>query len=606
MTTRNWTIQYGQSVSEFGSYDSGNTLDAHAVVGRALVGSPAVDSGVTMRQLLQFTLDFTGIASITSANLYMRATTEVHTAFGSSPTIRAQRVTQAWAPPTTGGSGEGNWTAASFPRGLTTPTTTTTGQSVPTNVTKTHMALAGVNITSIAQAWLAGSPNYGLVVRADVESGTGDSWEFWTSRGQPTKVNWPYIVVTYVPAVANQPPSVVHASPVTGDVADVSFAPGTAPLTPRPTVRWNYTDPEGTAQSAYQVVVYNDNAGSPGTTLYDSGKVVGADSSLVIPADFIEGNYYHWQAQAWDATDVASGYNAPERFRVRWGLSSHNFDLGGIPSSWSVTGLFSTGQVSIEYNSADDAADTNLGTWMSDIATVTKRRFFRYRAWLLGGSSPGVLGGVVISYSNQVGGLDYWTLPSGGQADIATLVYGSQSLRIDGAGTDRRAWQQVNVLPYTSYWLSGRMKSTGATTAFLSISDQQSTGGLATVTATVDDWAEYQVQWLSGANTQVYIQCGAVGSVGSSAWFDALKLEASSRPSAWTPGFVGNAAAIDAMGVQVDATNGGVMRIKTANGTTVMMGNAGATVTGAKAGNAALASLISQLSTLGIITDGSS
>jgi hypothetical protein len=61
----------------------------------------------------------------------------------------------------------------------------------------------------------------------------------------------------------------------------------------------------------------------------------------------------------------------------------------------------------------------------------------------------------------------------------------------------------------------------------------------------------------SGENDTIQVSCfvgGPSSTSGASGWFDALKLEASTVVTAWTPGFVGKGVTMDAGGIMVDAS----------------------------------------------------
>jgi len=97
------------------------------------------------------------------------------------------------------------------------------------------------------------------------------------------------------------------------------------------------------------------------------------------------------------------------------------------------------------------------------------------------------------------------------------------------------------------------------------------------------DWARYSVTWNSGANTGIYVQVrSGTGSSGTAfAWFDAIKLEASTVVTPWTPGFVGTAVSLDAGGLQIDASDGGIFRLRGSTGGTndrVDLGGNGLTI----------------------------
>jgi len=67
--------------------------------------------------------------------------------------------------------------------------------------------------------------------------------------------------------------------------------------------------------------------------------------------------------------------------------------------------------------------------------------------------------------------------------------------------------------------------------------------------------------WLAPSDMTVYVVLQVGGTSGAKAWWDAIKLEESTVATPWSPGAIG-ATVIDAGGVQIDASRGGVFRLK--------------------------------------------
>jgi hypothetical protein len=76
------------------------------------------------------------------------------------------------------------------------------------------------------------------------------------------------------------------------------------------------------------------------------------------------------------------------------------------------------------------------------------------------------------------------------------------------------------------------------------------------------DAAGRPLAWDSGNNTQVTVRCVEEGAVGTTSWFDAIKLEASTVVTPWAPGYIADAVVLDAGGLQIDASQGGIFRLK--------------------------------------------
>lgn len=379
--------------------------------------------------------------------------------------------------------------------------------------------------------------------------------------------------------VVNSLPVATLTEPAaTGRTARLTYVPGAGWASPRLVVAWGSTDANvGHAQSKYQVFVTND---ADGTTHYDSGTVVSTATSLVIPTTLTEGNKYRIKVRVWDALEQGA-YSTELTVRARWAVGLYRFDMGSAPNSISLTTLSTTtgsaSEVAVEYGT--DTTTATPGTFYSTVGGVPLQRYFFYRVYLYawGSATPTSpsLDQLTISYSAIVLIPDNWTRNDLGAgiiiADPGSYVYGSQALRIAGDGGAQLAYQLVNVLPNTDYVLSGRIKSLGNSGAQLEIVDntnsiafKQSTG----VSATQDFLPIEPLIWNSGSVSSVYIRCRVNGAVGTYGWFDALKLEASSIATPWTPGFIGNAVGIDAGGVQIDASAGGLFRLRGATGGT--------------------------------------
>jgi hypothetical protein len=678
MATRNWVVERDSSVFN-NAY--GNTVDQHHPVGLWIVAP----NSYTFRAYLRFTLDFSGMVSISSAILYMRTTGEVHVGRGSGPTIRVRKLT-ATLNNTQGSSAEGSWSGSASPHAWVS--STTTDQSAATNMVDADNTWDTVDITAIAQAWLAGGTNYGIEVKAENEGTEADTWEFYSKDSSYD----PYVLVTYTTNTAPTSPIEMtptggaiassltptlhfkHADPqsddmssydlqvstdstfasvthwnisaqttgksgtppnvvvdrtyagtgltngstyywrartkdpggltgpwsaaqqfkapalptvtvtepsATGRLGKESYTAGAAWASPRLNVAWTFADADGGAQSKYELEVYDDSAGNPGTPLYQPGQITSSASSVVVPATFTEGNYYHVRVRLVCSHGQTSAWSSYFRIRMRWGLTTHRRDLGSAPTGWSVPTLNTTtganSAVVIEYNSSTDGT-TLPDPWKADLASVTLRQWMHYRAYLLAwGSSPATspsLDRLVLNYTVLTLAPDKWTLQDSANAFVDTtgvFVYGTQSLKLVGKGSDHNASQAITVLPNTKHILSGQIKSLGNSGGQIIISTGATSGTILATTALAAqaDFTKLNTAvWDSGANTSVYIRCMVTGAAGTAAWFDAIKMEASSVVTPWQPGYVGAGVAIDAGGLQVDARtgHGGIFRLQASAG----------------------------------------
>lgn len=140
------------------------------------------------------------------------------------------------------------------------------------------------DITSTAQAWLAGTPNYGL--RLDTTSTAANGRAFFSSRG-PAQYR-PVVLVEW-----SAPPAAPYGFRATGG-AQVSVA--------SPVLPWVYSDPAGLPMAAYQ---YQQNSvDSWGSPSVDTGEVASSvpqhqASGLTDGQDFLYRSRHKNSAGIW-------------------------------------------------------------------------------------------------------------------------------------------------------------------------------------------------------------------------------------------------------------------------------------------------------------------
>jgi len=377
--------------------------------------------------------------------------------------------------------------------------------------------------------------------------------------------------------VSSLPTATLTEPSATGRLMRTTFVAGGGWASPRPYVTWGFSCPDGGSQASWEVDIANDSAGSPGSSAYASGVVAGTDSSVTPAITLTESNYYHVRVRGVCSHGETSAYSGYFRVRARWGVETHRFDCGSAPTSWSISTLqtttLSTNAVVMEYSS--NTTTSTPGTFYDSLAAAPFNRYFFYKAWLLSwGASPATsasLDKMVLSYSANVLIPDKWTLSSANMTvDEATYVYGTQSLKFTGDGSTHTAKQTVSVIPNTNYILSGRLKILSSPDITFRI--ESTTGTILALYSPANgtaDWARWDSGIVnSGALTEVVINIRGVGSAPGAAWVDALKFEASNVVTPWSPSFLGNAVVLDAGGLQVDATNGGILRLRGSTGGT--------------------------------------
>lgn len=358
-------------------------------------------------------------------------------------------------------------------------------------------------------------------------------------------------------------------SPGSSTAAPLYYVSG-SDTTPKFEIDWTFSCAEGGTQTSASVKIYADSAGSPGSLLHThahSGSATLAQISGYAP---VNGTKYHVSVTPTCSHGAVGTESAKKYCRVRWGRASYRADLTTAPLTLSVAAntTLNFGQAVLEY--ASSAATTPEPTdWKATIAEVTKQQYVWHRVTLMpqpvaSPASP-ALNDVTFSYSANVLVLDKWTMESQWDVDLGTYVYGTQSLKYTGNGTAKIVRQTMAVTPNTNYVLSVRAKVQGNAGADFKLRDPVSLGDFFVVTLpTVDtDWARYvSPVWNSGSSTSVELVLKGNGAAGTFAWFDAVKLEASTVVTPWTPGFLGSSVVLDAGGVQVDGTTGGIFRLR--------------------------------------------
>jgi hypothetical protein len=456
-------------------------------------------------------------------------------------------------------------------------------------------------LTSLSFVITGVSPAHGPVTKTLTGSFASGSWQSYTL--DPADLGWTPAAgdtLTYHGIATNSGGSTTGdestvltinstsaptiTSPIAGPViATPVLTGGTTPLVGA-TVAWTFNDPQGEAQSAYQVKLYADSGGSKGSLLTgaDTGKVtsVAGRSASVTPTAGLTNKAYFWVGvTTWDVHDAAST-EATVRTRMAWGRSDGRYDCGATPTQWALDHVSATvpanSQVVIEY--ASTTGGTGQTGWNQDFSTVTMRRWFHWRAWLFGwGSATPTtpsLDEIALQFTAASNvAPDNWDLTqaaSKASLDVSTYRYGSQALRItcSGDSTTPYARQQIPVRPYTAYVISAFIKGLklgGTFEAWVDLFDgANSLVASSKITATTSDFQQVvSVPYTTGAETSLWFRLmvtDGAGSAGSVAWFDAVECQASTVVTAWQPGGVGRAVAIDSGGIGVDGSAGGIAR----------------------------------------------
>ena len=381
----------------------GNGQDWHLPIG--------MRSGYVSRAAIKFNVDFTGMASITSASLYVKtANSDDGTKDGylrdthgipNTGNIKISRITKSWSEGTYGndetlnGLNSTEW--ATFATGSTnafintTTGITTSGEVTVGSGSTTRGVVLNYSVTDIVRAWAptsvtggGGATNYGILIRmaTEVAETTGDFIEFYSKQAYDfgtaygagtagTSSDWvggvngagSYIAVTYVEAVTATP-SVTLVSPSAGGIAPISNLNEAAEWTTSgqhalPTFTWSTSGGTG-SQTSWWLSIYADSGKT--TVLYNSGQVTdathGSDTSFSIPTNA--------NAPSWLTS--ASGYNGligiaglVNGTTYYWTMEV--WDSNGVSSTESGTSSFKVrwGQAAYEWDAGTGYAST--GAW---------------------------------------------------------------------------------------------------------------------------------------------------------------------------------------------------------------------------------------------------
>jgi hypothetical protein len=298
-----------------------------------------------------------------------------------------------------------------------------------------------------------------------------------------------------------------------------------------------------------------------------------------------------------ETTDVLQG-SASRSFTPRWGLTTHRHNLGAVPTGWGSPTLVqvvpSGASLVVEYGSNTSAAGAPTA-WYSALSSVPKAQYLYWRAWFIPSATAGpTLDRIAIPASFVAESVDHWFLlggaaiapPSKWSIDTGEYVYGTRSMTKEGDGVLSAVFsKRIPVRTGRSYILTGLMRSTGNSGARFTLADADS-GLVMTMPGANEgdpdiliqsdlmdatkEWYEpdaldvYRYKtpiWVAPTDMEVVVRLHASGPVGTQSWWDGLKLEESTVATPWGPNAIG-AVSLDAGGVQVDGTKGGVFRLR--------------------------------------------
>lgn len=387
-----------------------------------------------------------------------------------------------------------------------------------------------------------------------------------------------------------QPTTSVTQPASSGAVIESTFTAGGG-VAPKPKVRWTFacTD-SGHTQNGATIKVYSD-AGALLATETVTGTTLYKDIAYAVTRNSL----YRFSVTSTCSGGVVgnespgSGVSARQG-RFTYGQGSFKYNIGSTPVSYStpvVDKSTNGGYCELEYASSIDGAEPAASAWKSSVSSLSVLQWLHHRVTMSGWGSAAptspALRSVQLKWNSNVVVPDNWeALGAGETIDVSTQYYGTQCLRLDGNGVTRTVDQTVDVPSGTealNHLLQVRIRTLAggggeSAQAEVQIMDVGKTTVLASMTPVngSTDWTIYTVGPFVPSTSQLVVRCKTTHALGATsyAWFDAIKLEASAIVTPWTPGLLGGGVAIDAGGLQVDASNnsGAIFRLKGSAGGT--------------------------------------
>lgn len=412
--------------------------------------------------------------------------------------------------------------------------------------------------------------------RARTNDGTGDG--AWSSTGS---------------FIVNQLPSASKTSPASSNFAFIhNLASDTSAWTlggshAKPRFSWTFSDADGDAQSAYRVRIYSASAG--GTLLHDSGQVSSSLKTYDSSFAGVMGTEYWWTIEVWDALNDTSGESSRTAFKMRWAQAIYEYAVtGGTSSSqWSFasSGVGANTQASFLYATATGASGAGRSSWKTDIGELTPNAYLNVMVRLASnsvGTNP-TLGSMTFNYTASGVIPQQWDFfPSGAWIlDASLRRYGTRSLhctRVDAISEHYIfPLQSLNLSPNTTYTASAYVRTNGVLSSpvylyvtasgaeLLDGSDADKTAARTDDSSGgADGWQRIIGTFTTGndlANISIKL-IQQPGLTGEQFWVDAVQIEEGAVASAWKPGMIGEAAALDVSGLMIDGTNGGILSLR--------------------------------------------
>jgi hypothetical protein len=388
----------------------------------------------------------------------------------------------------------------------------------------------------------------------------------------------------------------------------------------KPILSFVYGSATAKSMAAYRLRIYNSASVPQQDTTVNLTALPGATVVLRPIFPMVLGTLYKWGVEVRDTLGNWSTAMALRDLKVRWGQGILTQNVGVGASGLNVrTGSLTNGGMALLYRTADDAAmTTNVSGWVTDVGALNVvRAYVQVMVRLVAkvsGQNP-TLPDITLGYTAVAAALpDKWQASAG-----ATLVldnrrrFGAFAAKLTGAvaGTAyyMYCWRHVTtdgilVVADTDYIYSAYVNTGGALggTGQVQLMVRNAwNGGAYTFDPAIqpagvsyftsdtstspDGWQRLVARFhVPKGTSQVWPTIWfRPGANNQAIWVDAGKWEEGAVVTTWAPGLIGSAGAVDAMGLVVDGSAGGVFRLRGTTGgarDTVELGSGGLTYGG--------------------------
>lgn len=347
--------------------------------------------------------------------------------------------------------------------------------------------------------------------------------------------------------------------------------PGSGDASPRFYPSWTFSCPEGGYQSSASITF---NGGS-------TQNVTGSATSVKVTTHTPTRNSLYTIAMTAVCNHgVTSGGSSWANTRAQWGQASFYIPTGGATTYGAAnpSSVKNDGDVILEYAASAGTGLPAESAWRSSTAALSANDYLHYRVTLLGWGNSQPTGGKLYSltanYDTSVPSPKWWSLTSSAALEVGQFLFGTQCLKVTQHATaNQYGYMDLEGLQTgTDYMFSVYVKADVGANYLIRLFQYNSSSVEYASTSidnsgTNNEWKRISLAWNSGENDRVRIYIGSLntagygGTTGAVARFDAAKLEASTVVNPWTPGGVGKAVSVDAGGIQIDESKGGVFRL---------------------------------------------